>query len=236
MDPFEGMRDRIDFRADARIGYEKRVASRDTVLDVGGRNQQSRSNRRLRELSANPNTRIVSTDIIAEYGPDVVDDICDSKIASESFDAVYCDAILEHVRDYRAAVSHIHRILKPGGDLFLYAPFFWAFHDRMDYHRFTFVEIDGMLDRFAERRLFLADDKGYGGTVWQVLTLYKIEEWPALFEFLATCTNAVLALPLTLQFVLGRRASRGRDLSLRDYRRFYTHFYISHGFCAWARK
>jgi SAM-dependent methyltransferase len=236
MDPFEGMRDRIDFRVNARTEYEARVASRDTVLDVGGRNQRSLSNKRLRELSTNPRTKIISTDIIAEYGPDIVDDICNSRIESGRFDAVYCDAILEHVRDDVAAVNHIHRILKPGGELFLYVPFFWSFHDRMDYHRFTFSEIDRLLGGFSEHKLFRADGRGYGGVLWQVLTLYKIEKLPALFDFLARCTNAALAIPLTVQFALAPHRGDRRDMPFGDFRRFYTHFYISHGFCAWARK
>jgi SAM-dependent methyltransferase len=212
------------------------VASKDAVLDVGGRNRQSRSNRRLRELSTNPNTKIVSTDIVADYAPDILDDICNSSIESSSYDAVYCDAILEHVRDYQAAMSNIQRILKPGGELFIYVPFFWSYHDRSDYHRFTFPELDRILGVFSEHKLFLADGKGYGGVLWQILTLYRIEKLPGLWDFLAKCTNAVLAVGLTLQYMLGRSRGGGRGVSLGDYRLFYTHFCISHGFCGWARK
>jgi len=236
MDPFHGIRDRIDLRPSARVEYETRVASRDLVLDVGGRNARSRSNRRLRELSTNPRTKIVSTDILPEYEPDLVDDICRSRIPSESYDGLYVDAILEHTEDYWSAMEHIHRILRPGGEVFIYVPFFWCVHDRMDYHRFTFAELDRMLGRFAEHRLFLPDGRGYGGVLWQVLTCYTIDRAPALLGLLARCTNGALAVGLAARYLLGRLRRGGRDVSFRDYRFFYTHFYISHGFCAWARK
>src|SRR4051812_29921990 len=90
-DYFYGVRQAIDFRPEARHMYEQQVASRDLVLDVGGRNSQSRSHRQLRDLSTNPNTRIVSTDVVDDYEPDLVDDICHSNIESETYDAVYLD-------------------------------------------------------------------------------------------------------------------------------------------------
>ena len=126
MDLFQGIKNRIDWRINNRIEYETRVASKDTILDIGGRNMQSKSNRRLRQLSTNSKTKIVSTDIIGDYNPDIVDDICNSKIETDSYDSVYCDAILEHVHDNLAAIKNIHRILKPGGELYL-RPFFLVF-------------------------------------------------------------------------------------------------------------
>jgi hypothetical protein len=53
MDLFRGIKKKIDFRLDARAEYEARVASKDMVLDIGGRNSESQSNKRLHELSNN---------------------------------------------------------------------------------------------------------------------------------------------------------------------------------------
>ena len=47
--------------------------------------------------------KIVSTDIIGDYQPDVIDDICNSKVESDSYDAVYCNAILEHSKSLRSS-------------------------------------------------------------------------------------------------------------------------------------
>ena len=83
---YQGIKDSIDFRQNARAGYESRVASRDAVLDIGGRNSQSDSAKRILKLSRNPSTKITSTDIIAAYNPDIVDDICNSQIESSTYE------------------------------------------------------------------------------------------------------------------------------------------------------
>jgi SAM-dependent methyltransferase len=233
---FKGTQDKIDFRVSARIEYERRVASKDTVLDVGGRNSTSSSNRKLRELSTNTKTRIISTDVIAEYAPDLVDDICNTQIASGTFDGVYCAAVLEHVEDYVSAVNNIHKILKPGGEVFIYVPFFWCVHDFMDYHRFTFTELARMLRIFGEYRLFVPDGNGYGGVLWQVLTFYQISKWPKVWRALSALVNSAIAVPVTLTYLLNGRNHTGNDITLSQYRFYYLHLRMNHGFCAWARK
>jgi SAM-dependent methyltransferase len=233
---FKGTVDKIDFRVRARIEYERRVASKDRVLDIGGRNATSHSNRTLRELSTNTSTAIVSTDVVADYAPDLVDDICNTRIPSETFDGVYCAAVLEHVEDYAAAVHNIHKVLKPGGEVFIYVPFFWCVHDLMDYHRFTFTELDRMVRMFREYKLFLPDGNGYGGVLWQVLTFYQISKVPSLWRALSAVVNSAIAVPLTVAYVLTRRRQAANDISLRQYRFYYLHLRMNHGFCAWARK
>jgi SAM-dependent methyltransferase len=238
MKVFRSIKDVFDFRINSHIEYESRVASKNVVLDIGGQNQQSRSNKRLRQMSTNPKTRIVSTDIIADYNPDIVDDICNSKIESNSYDAVYCDAILEHVKDYAGAMNHIHRILKPGGELFIYVPFVWSIHDKMDYHRFTFAELDRILRIFSEHKIFLPDGNGYGGVLWLVLTSFKIYKFPKLWRLLSSCTNALLAIPLLLiyQLNLDQGNSKRQGISFTEFKFYCTHLYVNHGYCGWAVK
>lgn len=42
-----------------------------------------------------------------------------------SFDAVICSETLEHIPDDRGAIAEIHRVLRPGGLLFLTVPNYW---------------------------------------------------------------------------------------------------------------
>lgn len=42
-----------------------------------------------------------------------------------SFDAIICSETLEHIPDDRGAVAEIHRVLRPGGLLFLTVPNYW---------------------------------------------------------------------------------------------------------------
>ncbi len=237
MDLFQGIRNSIDTRLNARVEYESRIASKDTILDIGGRNEQSKSNQRLRQLSTNSKAKIVSTDIIDDYHPDIVDDICSSNVGSETYDAIYCNAVLEHVKDYEAAISNIHRILKPGGELFIYVPFAWCFHDQMDFHRFTFSEVNRILKSFSKHKLFLPDGKGYGGVFWQTLTFYEISRFPRLWSLLSTCTNILFTIPIAIKFVVHQAKSNNEPkISFREYRFFYTHLFLNHGFCGWAVK
>ncbi len=103
----------IDRDVNARIKYETSVVSKSRILDVGGRNAQSMSRERITRLGRNPDSMVVCTDIIPDYSPDLVDDICSTSIAAHSFDGVYLNAVLEHVTEYWKAIDNVYNILAP---------------------------------------------------------------------------------------------------------------------------
>jgi SAM-dependent methyltransferase len=58
-------------------------------------------------------------------------------LRSESFDTVVCTNVLEHVRDDRRGLEHMHTLLVPGGRLLLFVPAFpalWGTLDEADHH------------------------------------------------------------------------------------------------------
>ena len=57
--------------------------------------------------------------------------------ADESLDAVYSNAVLEHVQRPWRVAEEIHRVLRPGGKVFINVPFLNVIHDTHDYFRFT---------------------------------------------------------------------------------------------------
>lgn len=52
----------------------------------------------------------------------VVDDITDSKLPEGLFDLILCTEVVEHIPDSQAALTQMHRLLKPGGVLVLSTP------------------------------------------------------------------------------------------------------------------
>jgi len=73
-------------------------------------------------------------------GVDVIGSVADMReiFPDESFDAVLCLSVLEHLKDPKKAVNEIKRVLKKGGVAIVSAPFIMTLHDTpADYWRFT---------------------------------------------------------------------------------------------------
>jgi SAM-dependent methyltransferase len=85
-----------------------------------------------------------------KLNPDIVGDICDSPICSESFDYVLCNGMMEFVFDPQKMVDEVHRVLKPGGKVIFgfvgkdYKPYKkdWNFYKEgdIDFGKFTILE------------------------------------------------------------------------------------------------
>ena len=59
-------------------------------------------------------------------------------VADAHFDSIICNAVLEHVISPEEVMNEFHRVLRPGGNLYLCIPFLQPFHaDPTDYQRYT---------------------------------------------------------------------------------------------------
>lgn len=76
----------------------------------------------------------ITLDINPAHNPDVVHDleITPYPFPDNEFGAIYCLHVLEHIRNFVPAVTELHRILKPGGSLFVEAPYFTGVHAHAD--------------------------------------------------------------------------------------------------------
>jgi len=74
-------------------------------------------------------------------------------LPDESFDLVFSSEVIEHIRDYRACVAEIKRVLRPGGILIMKTPnleFDPEMHRRNPYHLkvFTPSEYEALLEQY----------------------------------------------------------------------------------------
>lgn len=95
--------------------------------------------------------RVINLDIAALAGVGVVGDAHRLPIAEGSLAGVVSTGVLEHVADERRVVAEFRRCLKPGGGLYVEAPFLQGYHpDPGDYRRFTLEGLRALLSGFEE--------------------------------------------------------------------------------------
>jgi SAM-dependent methyltransferase len=75
-----------------------------------------------RRLSAIPGLRYVTTDLDPAQAADLRLDVTALDLPDDSFDAVICSHVLEHVPDDRAAMRELHRVTAPGGFTLVMVP------------------------------------------------------------------------------------------------------------------
>jgi SAM-dependent methyltransferase len=77
---------------------------------------------------------------------DIVAPADDLPVEDASFDAVINTQVLEHVAEPSAVLNELHRVLRPGGRLFMTLPFAWELHEEpFDFYRYTRYGISHLL-------------------------------------------------------------------------------------------
>lgn len=75
---------------------------------------------------------------------DIVSDICDIPEPDQSFDAILCTEVFEHLPDPQQALKEFSRLLRPGGVLLITAPFcslthFAPYHFSTGFNRYFYI-------------------------------------------------------------------------------------------------
>ncbi|MEO6694372.1 MAG: methyltransferase domain-containing protein, partial [Ignavibacteria bacterium] len=87
----------------------------------------------------------------------------DKHFEQEYFDCIICTEVLEHTLNDQKVVANIYKILKPGGNLIISAPFTYVLHEAPhDYRRYTLFGLKNILEtnRFEVKSAF-----SMGGTL-----------------------------------------------------------------------
>lgn len=163
-------------------------------------------------------------DFRRENSPHLVGDIQQLPFQTDSVDGIICNAVLEHIPEPYKAVEEILRILKPGGKVFIYAPFLYPYHDQIDYYRFT-VDALAFLFRNFQQVTIQPAGSGYLEVIMSFMVFYRkpysqVASW--------------LSHPVQIIFRgLWRLLHRGSDLSKIDDILLLRN---NHGYYVYAKK
>jgi len=110
-------------------------------------------------------------DPVPDYNPDIVGDIHKLPLQDESFEAVFCISVLEHIENPFQAFEEMYRILKPGGYCFIYVPFLYCYHAHPGYYGDFWRYTEEAL-RFLGKKFSKIEIQGVRGPIetWFYLT------------------------------------------------------------------
>jgi SAM-dependent methyltransferase len=95
-----------------------------------------------------PDPKLVNLNIGPFPNVDIVADAHQLPYADNSADAIYCEAVLEHLENPVKATEEMFRILKPGGKMIAITPFLQAFHGYPNhFQNFTVIGHSRLLSR-----------------------------------------------------------------------------------------
>jgi SAM-dependent methyltransferase len=110
-------------------------------------------------------------DFLDRLHPDIVADICETKLPPGEWDLIILSNTLEHVFEANKAIAECYRLLKKGGHLIVDIPFMYPYHgipDYDDYWRFSPVALKRILELNGFRVLL---DNLYGGVLTTAIAI-----------------------------------------------------------------
>jgi len=123
---------------------------------------------------------VINLDIYPFQNVDLVANASVLPIKSACVDAIICESLIEHLENPSALVAELHRVLKPGGKVYLVAPFILSFHSSPnDFYRWT---DQGLSALFAHAGFSAISVKPLYGPTSSLVNI--LSEWLAiLFSF-----------------------------------------------------
>lgn len=142
---------------------------------------------------------------------------------NQTFDAIICTEVLEHVHDPQVFIGELSRVLKPGGLLILSVPFIFNMHgEPRDFFRFTEF---GLLEIVSKG--FEIIDLKRQGAVGSTLAILLLNWIPAQMDTMwlgRTLGIPILFFRLCANSIVNLIASLVDRLDFTD--RFYSHLLL----------
>ncbi len=157
--------------------------------------------RRTRDLLVNinvgpyPNVEVVADAHLLPY-------------ADHSIDAIYCEAVLEHLSDPVQAVREMFRVIKPGGEVFAATPFMQAYHGYP--HHYQNFTLTGHTHLFRSLGFTIIDSGTCLGPLYTMVNLTS--------KFIKYFFPNIIALPLMVVWNLFGVLIRPFDLLLNKHK------------------
>lgn len=121
---------------------------------------------------ARPNAHFTNLNIGPFPNVDIVADAHRLPYADGSVDAIYCEAVLEHLYAPGRAVEEMRRVLTPGGKVFACTPFLQAYHGYP--HHYQNFTITGHQRLFADRGFRVLEAGACVGPMYTWISLTQI--------------------------------------------------------------
>jgi SAM-dependent methyltransferase/uncharacterized protein YbaR (Trm112 family) len=187
-----------DYRKRSAVAEVSRIFDRQPegalCLSIGG--GPGRSHPQLVNLNVGPFPNV-----------EVVADAHQLPYADNSVDAIFCEAVIEHLSQPTKAVQEMFRVLRPGGELFAATPFLQAYHGYP--HHYQNFTLTGHQFLFAAQGFEIVDA---GTCVGPIYTLFNLSS-----KFLRYFLPRVIALPLLVVWNLFSLLVRPLDRLLNEH-------------------
>lgn len=176
--------------------FIKRLGSEKKLLNVGSGNS-------ILETDAN----CINLDINNFPNVNIVADAHKIPFPNDSFDYIFANALLEHVKNPFIVVSEMRRVLKKGGDIIINVPFLEEVHAEEDYYRFT---LKGLKNLFNENFKEIKSGQSAGPSqafvdIFRKYCALPFKECKLIYD-IVTMIVAILLFPLRfMDFIIFKK-------------------------------
>jgi SAM-dependent methyltransferase len=149
---------------------------------------------------ARAHPKLVNLNIGLFPNVDIVADAYELPYADNSVDAIYCEAVLEHLEFPDNAVSEMWRVLKPGGQIFAATPFLQKYHGYPNhFQNFTLTGHQRLFERAGFTILSAGASVGPTYALSILTTAYALTYLPTkLLQFLVASLIFLIYFPLRI--------------------------------------